>query len=167
MFLMGLWAGVATLVATEFSKTLSPADFSAAGLTKLSEEELNRLNALIERQRRGEKTSNAAEQPAAAGLGKSDTTADRDKVVLTPGTRIEYSHVETQLTGSFRGYEPGTVLSLANGQRWRVVDGTYWASAKDAEKLRKVVIEPGVLGSFFLRIDDGGRPKVRYVGPTN
>lgn len=164
---MGLWTGSATLVATEFSKTLSPADFSAAGLTKLSAEELSRLNALIERQRSGGAKSNATEQRAASGLGKSDKTAGRKSVVVTPGTTIEYSQVETQLMGSFRGYEPGTVLSLANGQRWRVVDGTYWSSSKDAEKLRKVVIEPGVLGSFFLRIDDGGRPKVRYVGPTN
>ena len=164
---MGLWTSVATLVATEFSKTLSPADFSAAGLSKLSAEELNRLNALIEEQRSGGEKSNAAEKPVAARVRKSDKTASRNSVVLTPGTTIEYSQVETQLTGSFRGYEPGTVLSLANGQRWRVVDGTYWASAKNAEKVRKVVIEPGVLGSFFLRIDDGGRPKVRYVGPTN
>jgi hypothetical protein len=167
MFLFGLGTGVATLIAKEFSKTLSPAEFSAAGLTKLSAEELERLNALIEKQRSGLPKSNAAQQQAPAIPGNSVKAPRTNSVMLAPGTTIEYAQVETQLTGSFRGYEPGTVLSLANGQRWRVVDGTYWASAKSADKVRKVVIEPGVLGSFFLRIDDGGRPKVRYAGPTN
>lgn len=158
----------------EFSERLSPEEFSAAGLSKLSAEELNRLNALIQRQRRadGERNEQRTRETGTTGAETSATTplgkaSGRDRVVLTPGTSVEYLQVETRLTGSFRGYERGTVLTLANGQRWRVVDGSYWASAKDADKRRKVVIEPGVLGSFFLRIQDGGRPKVRYVGPAS
>ena len=152
---------------TEFSKTLTPEEFSAAGLAKLNADELARLNALIEAQRSSsaDKAGHEAkdQQPVAV---KEGGLLDRLRVVLAPGTAIEYATVETQLTGSFRGYEPGTVLTLANGQRWRVVEGSYWASAKDANKVRKVEIVPGVLGSFFLRIDDGGRPKVTFVGPV-
>jgi hypothetical protein len=152
---------------TEFSKTLTPEEFSAAGLAKLNADELARLNALIEAQR-----SSSAEKARREAKGQRPVTEkeggllDRLRVVLAPGTAIEYATVETQLTGSFRGYEPGSVLTLANGQRWRVVEGSYWAPAKDANKVRKVEIVPGVLGSFFLRIDDGGRPKVTLVGPV-
>lgn len=158
---------------TDFSKTLSAEEFSAAGLSKLNADELARLNALIEAQRssslekvRRETVNSAAGKRGEAAAGKENGLLDRLRVVLAPGTAIEYATIETQLTGSFRGYQPGTVLTLANGQRWRVVEGTYWASAKDADKVRKVEIVPGVLGSFFLRINDGGRPKVSFVGST-
>ena len=56
------------------------------------------------------------------------------------------------------------MLRLANGQQWRVIDGDFWAPAKTANKPRKVVIEPGAFGSFFLDIEDGGRPRVKIVG---
>jgi hypothetical protein len=176
LFLMGVLVVVAASkgAGAEFSETLSSDEFSAAGLSKLSAEELSRLNALIQRQRRsdGERKEQRTSGSGTTGLETSSPTPSakasaRERVVLTPGTAVEYAKVETHLRGRFRGYEPGAVLTLANGQRWRVVDGSYWAPAKDADKLRKVVIEPGVLGSFFLRIEDGGRPKVKYVGPAS
>jgi hypothetical protein len=44
-----------------------------------------------------------------------------------------------------------------------VVDGKYWSPPKSADQPRKVVVRPGAFGSFFLEIEDGGRPKVVYV----
>ena len=160
------------LCAAEFSQSLSSEEFSAAGLNKLSAEELNRLNALVaSRASKERKQAPDGETPGLTASHENSSTSGRvdhvpapRRVVVNPGTTIEYATMETQLTGSFRGYEPGTILTLANGQRWRVVDGSYWAPAKDAEKVRKAVLEPGVLGSFFLRIDSGGRPKVKFVG---
>jgi hypothetical protein len=161
--------------ASHFSEQLSPYDFAAAGLTKLSSEELKRLNEFVAAQRTLEPrsavldgtTGRTEEDQRNARRPKSERDARPSRVLLTPGTAIEYVSVETRLVGSFRGYEPGTVLHLENGQRWKVIDGSFWAPAKHAEKTRKVVIEPGVLGSFFLRIEDGGRPKVKFVGPMH
>ena len=62
----------------------------------------------------------AATKPTAEGSPRQ-----RLKVVLTPGTDLEYASVETTLDGSSRGYEPGKVLTRSNGQRWRVVDATF------------------------------------------
>ena len=62
----------------------------------------------------------------------------------------------------FAGFTPGTVIVLANGQRWRVVSGSYVTAPMP--KVRKVWIEPGVLGSFFLRFEGVGvQPKVSPV----
>ena len=93
------------------------------------------------------------------------------EVVLLVGTvllvgivELLNTAVETAIEGPFRGYKKGDVLRLANGQRWQVIDGDFWAPAKTANKPRKVVIEPGSFGSFFLAIEDGGRPRVKIVG---
>lgn len=183
-------AGLAILLtatgwsAEEFSKTLSADEFAAAGLGKLSPEELARLDALVQRQRSGavaqareetavkvreETTAKVKAEVAKESVAKpeGESLLRRLRVKLTPGTEIDYERVETQIAGSFRGYEPGKVLTLSNGQQWRVIEGDFWAPAKTALKPRKVIIETGAFGSFFLNIEDGGRPKVKYVGQVS
>jgi hypothetical protein len=54
------------------------------------------------------------------------------------------------------------VFVLANGQRWRVVSDTY--VTRPRPEVRKVWIEPGMLGSFYLRFEGVGvQPKVSLV----
>lgn len=166
--LMAAW----TLNAAEFSQRLTAEEFGAAGLDRLTPEQLAQLDALVNRDRRGElarvreETSQQVKAEIAATEKReaSGGLINRLRVVLTPGTDIEYVAVETAIEGPFRGYKKGDVLRLANGQQWQVVDGNFWAPAKTANKPRKVVIEPGALGSFFLDIEDGGRPRVKIVG---
>ncbi|HVU26060.1 MAG TPA: hypothetical protein VHE13_18150 [Opitutus sp.] len=170
----------AAAVAEDFTRSLTPEEFAAAGLNKLTPEELARLDALVRAQRSGE-VAKAREETAkqvrteTEAKVRAEVAAEEEKkphrgflgrmkVMLTPGTQVEYERVETELVGSFRGYDPGKVLTLSNGQQWQVTDGTYWAPKKDANKPRKVIIEPGTLGSFFLNIEDGGRPKVKFYG---
>jgi len=172
---------VSAMAAEDFSKRLSAEDFAAAGLGKLSPEELARLDALVRGERSGEldrvraetaakvaaettaKVKAEARAEAAAKPATEGSLLHRLSVVLAPGTDIAYAAVETTLVGSFHGYEPGQILTLSNGQQWRVIDGRYWSPAKEADKPRKVIIEAGALGSFFLNIEDGGRPKVKIV----
>ncbi len=172
------WIGCVVLVAgwtasaAEFSQRLTAEEFAAAGLDRLTSEQLAQLDALVNREKSGElarvreETSQQvkAEIAAAEKKNESGSLLDRLRVVLTPGTDIEYAAVETAIEGPFRGYKKGDVLRLANGQRWQVIDGDFWAPAKTANKPRKVVIEPGSFGSFFLAIEDGGRPRVKIVG---
>ncbi len=156
-----------TARAAEFSETLSRADFAAAGLEKLSPAELARLDELVRTLRSGEVDQARADEAAkvrAEIVKEKPSLLGRMKVKLTPGTEIDYEAIETMLVGSFRGYQKGTILRLANGQRWKVVDGRFWAPKKEEDKPRKVRVEPGMLGSFFLDIEDGGRPKVSFVG---
>ncbi len=99
------------------------------------------------------------EKPKAEGAG----FLARAKVLLKPGTEVEYEKAETRLTGEFLGWEKGTVFALENGQRWQVQEGSY-ATPPEAGPHR-VVIAPGVFGSFFLEIEGvRQRPKVKFVG---
>jgi len=182
---VAMW--VSELRAEDFSKSLTPQEFKAAGLDKLSPDELAKLDALIKGQHvveiakvreetttkvreettekvRAETTAKVKAEIAATKPAPTESLLHRMRVVLTPGTDITFETIETQLVGKYRGFEPGTVFTLANGQQWRVVEGSFWSSARDENKPRKVKIVPGVLGSFFLEIEGGGRPKVKFVG---
>lgn len=89
-----------------------------------------------------------AEQPRDEARG---SFLQRAKVLLTPGTEIEYARTESTVTEPFKGWKPGTLFRLANGQTWRVTEGNYWAPLEPAGK--GVAIEPGAFGSFFLKFD--------------
>ncbi len=86
----------------------------------------------------------------------------RAKVLLTPGTKIEYATVNSTLLDEFKGWNVGTLFRLENGQTWRVIEGKYWSPREDAGKA--VSVEPGVLGSFFIRIEGVRQtPRVELV----
>lgn len=142
-----------------FTRGLSPDDFRAAGLGKLTAEEIARLDALVERHRGGSDAGRGnfgavvrgEASPAVTARAVSAPKADRDaKVVVAPGTRIEFSAVESRLTGTFTGWEPRGVFALENGQRWREANGTTYVSPPlSAPKVR---ITPGALGTFWMEI---------------
>ena len=214
MLCAGLVCGGMTvaLAAEPFSRQVTPEQFRAAGLEKLSPEELARLDALVQgyrvapsgretpaprpvakapapaaaadteaaaarvaaaeaRARQAEQDASAAKEAARAAKAEQKKAEEgfltkAKRVLLTPGTEITYEKVETQLTPPFRGYEPGTVLMLSNGQRWAVTDGQFWGPRSEENRPRKVIIEPGVFGAFYLRIEGAGRPKVKFLsGP--
>jgi hypothetical protein len=175
-----------------FTKALTPEDFQAAGLNKLTPDELAKLDALIRGEKAGavakakEETAKvvtatvtatvtaqvaasvrqevqAEDKKAAEKKAASASILERMKVVLKPGTEIEYTTLDAELVPPFHGWEKDTILRLTNGQRWLVVDDTrYWASL--TYKPVHVRVVPGVMGGFFMEIENGGRPKVRFLG---
>jgi hypothetical protein len=181
-----------------FTKSLSPADFQAAGLSKLTPDELAALDALVQGRQTGavikakEETAKVvtatvsqqvhaedakaaqavvetvrqqtheadvkAEQKKASSMG----IMEKLKVVLKPGTEIEYTTLDAMMVPPFTGWEKGTIFTLTNGQRWVVSDeGNYWSPRKNQPV--HVRIEPGALGSFFMEIEKGGRPRVKFL----
>ena len=63
----------------------------------------------------------------------------RAKVLLTPGTEVEYSTLDAMLLPPFEGWEKGTVLKLSNGQRWRVTSSaSYSAKSRTEPGLTKI-----------------------------
>lgn len=58
--------------------------------------------------------------------------------------------VRSQITGLFEGWGPNTVFTLANGQRWQVLDGS---SAVWRKQDPQVTISRGMLGSFTFQIE--------------
>lgn len=180
-----------------FTKSLSPADFQAAGLGKLTPDELAALDALVQGRQTvvvakvKEETAKVVAQTVTQQVHAEDAKAaqavvetvrrqthDEDvkaeqkkasmgiiekfKVVLKPGTEIDYTTLDAMLEPPFTGWEKGTIFTLTNGQRWIVTDdGNYWSPKKNQPV--HVRVEPGALGSFFMEIDKGGRPRVKFL----
>lgn len=69
--------------------------------------------------------------------------------------------IESHIPGKFEGWGPRQTITLANGQRWRVVDDSEaFMNAQDP----KVVVTRGALGAIYMDIDGSNkRPKVVRV----
>ncbi|WP_221032238.1 hypothetical protein [Actomonas aquatica] len=157
-----------------------PAEARATmGLEALTPAQLAVLEAAVQNYVHGRSASSLAEkeeelvstrqqlEEAQAVIAEQENASDqsliqRAKVLLTPGTKIEYTTVSSRLTEEFRGWNAGTLFRLENGQVWRVVEGKYWSPREDAGKA--VTIKPGMLGSFFLEIEGVRQtPRVELV----
>ncbi|PTX91717.1 hypothetical protein [Opitutus sp. ER46] len=83
---------------------------------------------------------------------------ERAKVLLRPGTQIEYTTLESRLATEFLGWRRNTIFTLENGQRWRVTgDTTYVTPPMPAPNVK---IVPGALGTFWIVIE-GVRQRAR------
>ncbi len=177
--------GVTRAADADFSQVVRPEDFAAAGLQKLTPEELARLDALVRayqsgalvtaqrelaaaRQQAEQAEAKAREAAAAAQARvaeseraveaarqaaeqeKKPSLLERAKVILIPGTQIEYSTLDARLATEFRGWRKGTVFTLDNGQQWRAVDGEYVTPPMPAMPVR---VAPGALGTFWMSFD--------------
>jgi hypothetical protein len=172
----------ARAVEQRFSATLSGADFIAAGLNKLSPEELARLDSLV-----GPRPAPVGAVPTPARPMAQDTpasvpavtaapaqsTADakprppglmaKAKVLLAPGTQVEYATVESRIVGEFRGWEAHATFRLENGDRWQTTgSGTYVTPPISNPAVR---IVPSQFGGYWMSID-GVNQRVR-VTPVN
>ncbi len=143
--------------AQEFSsleERMSAAEFKAAGLDKLSAEELAALNAWL-----GREVDETA-QAVAATRGPA-TPVDRRGF---EGAGHDYSDIETRIAGEFTGWDgrDGRFV-LTNGQVWQSVDpGSRLAGVKLDSPL--VRIEPGAFNSWYLTVEGyNTRVKVRRV----
>jgi hypothetical protein len=85
------------------------------------------------------------------------------KVMLTPGTQVEYTTVESRIAGDFTGWEGRSVLTLENGQRWQIANGGLYSTPPVPSP--KVKIVPAALGGFWMTIE-GVSSRVRVVPLT-
>ncbi|KFN51416.1 hypothetical protein [Arenimonas composti] len=123
---------------SSLEEKMSHAEFTAAGLDKLSPEELAALNAWI-----AQKVATAPATAAPAGEDRRGFLASS----AGPGDAIVSS-----IDGEFRGWrEKGDRIVLANGQIWEVTESTSRLVVRVQNPT--VIIEPGMLGAWYLRID--------------
>ena len=179
--LLALLLAVAVKARAEesFTKGLSPDDFQAAGLSKLTPDELARLDLLVRGKQAGavakatEETKKAVtltvreeERAAAKKEAAKASFIDKFKVVLKPGTEVDYTPLDATLPAGYSGWEKGTVLTLTNGQQWTCVQdgGDYETPTGKPVNVR---IVPGSMGSFFMEIEHGGRVRVKFRGNVN
>ncbi len=139
-------------------------DFATAGLSKLTPAELEKLDALVRQFSAVKMTETtvakrvddplAPARPEKAGKEATGLLA-RAKVILAPGTEVEYSTVESRLVGEFQGWDARTTFVLENGQRWRVVGGDSYVGPPRPSPVVKIT--PGVLGTFWMSFEGVNR----------
>lgn len=64
--------------------------------------------------------------------------------------RDQLESIESRIDGVVRGWEPGTVFTLANGQRWAVADGSSVALYLRDPLVR---IRRGAMGTFRIEFE--------------
>lgn len=127
-----------TAVAAGFSsleERMSQAEFHAAGLDKLSPDELKQLDAWL-----------------AAHYASATPT------YVTPyGTPVFYPHeseretIESNIVGSFTGWRGQTVFTLDNGQQWKQAESGSYECGKFEHP--KVTIKPTLMGSWLMYVE--------------
>jgi len=121
-------------------------EFSAAGLDKLSSQELDVLNDWLHRHSVATLAASTA-STAVADSGKDqdelkseDKDEDKDRTTIT-----------SKLVGSFDGWDGQTVFELENGQIWAQASKSKFHT-KEVEN-PVAVIEPGMFGTWRLHIE--------------
>jgi hypothetical protein len=155
MLALGLaLAAAGALAATawvDIERRLTPQQMHETGLDTLSPAQLARLNELLRNE---------------ADAGHADAAAVERREAQPQGAErgagsylgMDAEPIKTRLVGSVSGWDVGTEFHLANGQTWKVLKGNM--------KLRKplenpeVLLVPGVMGRWFLQIDEDA-PKAR------
>lgn len=132
---------------TRIEERLSAEQMRATGLSRLTADELAELNRVLAADVR--EVERAAEARA--------REQERD-VREAPRTAVE-----STIPGPFDGWEAGRTLTLADGTRWRVVEGTLTVR-KGARSDVPVRIAPGFLGAWYLKAEgEVPQAKVRKV----
>ncbi len=131
---------------------MSPEEFKAAGLDKLSAEELARLNAWLNRKIDAESTKAAAQA--------------QDKIKTETRGFFNFGSAEpivSSIVGEFRGFQRGRNYILANGQEWEQIEDASLVGVRKTNP--PVKITPSKIGNaWYLAIDGyNTRAKVRRV----
>ncbi|MGO3127742.1 MAG: hypothetical protein ACTIJY_06700 [Luteimonas sp.] len=137
---------------TRIEDRLTASEFREAGLGKLSEAELVRLNALLAR----------TASPAAPGVpsdvdariaqareeGRREAAAETDRGVRQVESR---EPVQSIIPGAFTGFARGREYTLANGQVWKQTDNASIAGARGQDV--GVRVRPGLLNAWWLKVE--------------
>lgn len=111
---------------------LTQAQMQATGLARLTAAELAELNRVLEGESR--ETERIVENRVREAKGAPE--------VATSST----------IPGPFNGWAPGMTLTLANGEQWRVIEGTLVVTRGKRSDV-PVRVSPGFLGAWYLKAE--------------
>lgn len=131
---------------------MTPEQFRAAGLDRLTPEQLANLNAWLNR-------TLVVETQKAAAQAKQKVEDD-SRGFLSFGSS---EPISSRVAGEFRGFAQGRRYVLANGQEWEQMDAATLAGVRLAEP--EVKITPSVVGNaWYMQVGKyGTRAKVRRI----
>lgn len=148
---------------TDIKHQMSPAEFHAAGLDKLSDKELAALNAWLNHStqaqsqavQQAQADAQQARTEAAQAKAQAATAHEegRQEVITKNRGFFDFGSsepIESTIAGEFAGFGKGRTWTLANGQVWQQVDGATLAGVRKSNP--DVSIRPGVLGAWYMKI---------------
>jgi len=134
----------------DLEKRLTAEQLHATGLDTLSPAQLALLNRLLR------------DDGAAATAASAATTPASAPPPAPMHIGLEEGPVHSRLVGTLSGWGPGTEFVLANGQKWKVLKGSYQLRAP--VQAPEVDIVPGIAGRWFFKLDeDTPGPRVYRV----
>lgn len=153
--LLLLWPGAAAAQEALQDK-MTPAEFKAAGLDKLTPAELASLNAWLQG-KVSEESSKAATKAAAEA---------RKEVEQSTRGFFDFGSSEpivARLQGEFSGFANGRRYVLDNGQEWRQIDNAKLHGVRKTNP--EMTIRPSLLGNAWYLTVDGynTRTKVQRI----
>lgn len=154
---------VAAQQAPSLAARMGDAEFHRAGLGQLTPQQLQALESWLA-EHGGELVRPrplAAERSATVA---ADRASHRGVPPVAAKARPAREVIHSTLAGNFRGWQPGTVLVLANGQRWRVADDSVLDTGRPLTD-PAVTIKPGLVGGWLLKVE--GYNTSARVQPAN
>ena len=104
----------------------------------------------------------AAAPAAAPAAPAANTEAGFGLDTMAKDRTADLKSIESTVVGKIEGWGPTTQFKLANGQVWRVVDGSSeWFMERTNPK---VVLSRNALGTIFFEVDGAKQPpRVRRI----
>lgn len=109
-----------------------------------------------------EAEARAAKEEAQVAKATDRGFLAKAKVILVPGTKIEYAEIRSTIEGQFEGWNGQTIFRLANGQRWQVVNSGERYFVPPQENV-EAAVRPAALGGYWIyfpRLDRRVRVKL-------
>lgn len=100
--------------------------------------------------------------PVAAAAGAVRAREENFGIEAQKQREAQPRSISSTVAGDFQGWGPSSLIRLANGQVWRIVDGSeaVLPPMRDA----RVTIERNVFGTLFLKVEGtNNSAKVRRV----
>jgi hypothetical protein len=144
---------------SSLEEQMSGKEFSGAGLDKLSQSELDALNAWIRSRSlatldtpKGGVAVAADEPKEDQPESNSEDADDADAAADDDDDDKERVAITSNLVGKFTGWDGQTTFKLKNGQVWVQADKDKFYTKEIKNPV--VVIEPGMFGSWHLRVEE-------------
>ena len=119
---------------SSLEERMSQAEFHAAGLDKLSPDEIKALDAWL-----------------AAHYATATTYVTPSGAPVFYPKESERETIESNIVGTFTGWRGQTVFTLDNGQQWKQAESGSYECGKFEHP--KVTIKPTLLGSWLMYVD--------------
>jgi hypothetical protein len=131
---------IAQTVQPAIEKQMTPEEFKAAGLDKLSAEELARLNTWLGR--------TLETETAKAAADTKQKIEHENRGFFDFGSQ---EPITGHIAGEFRGFAKGRTYTLDNGQVWQQIDDTEMSAGRLTDPATN--IKPALVGnSWYMQV---------------